>query len=89
MAKKQPERQCAACRAKKLKKDLLRVVRKADGSVVYDPVGKVSGRGVYICKDPECFKKAIKAKVLSRALECEIPDEVISLLQAQTESADG
>ena len=75
--KKMPERQCAACRLKKPKKELLRVVRTPEGLVVPDETGKVAGRGVYICRDPECFKKAVKTNAVGRALECPVPDEVI------------
>jgi predicted RNA-binding protein YlxR (DUF448 family) len=36
--------------------------------------GKLNGRGAYICPDPECLKKARKAKSLERSLEVEIPE---------------
>lgn len=38
-----PIRTCVACRETDEKRDLMRVVRQTDGSVLYDPKGKTSG----------------------------------------------
>ena len=85
-----PMRQCCACREHVEKRQLLRVVRTPDGSVVADARGKVSGRGVYICKSEECLNKAIKSKALSRALEVPIPEETVEELRLMIkESANG
>ena len=91
MPKKTPMRQCAACREKREKKELLRIVRTPEGEVVYDPRGKISGRGVYICRSKECLARAERAKTLSRALECPIPEETMEQLRAltQKEAEDG
>ncbi|MBE6994386.1 MAG: YlxR family protein [Ruminococcaceae bacterium] len=83
MPKKIPMRQCVACREKKEKFALARVVRTPDGRVLYDARGKVSGRGAYICRDLKCLEKAVKSRALARALECEIPDEAFEELRAQ------
>ena len=74
--KKQPLRMCAVCRVMKEKKDLVRVVRKADGSVFADSTGKAAGRGVYVCTDAACAQKLVKQKALNRAFKCEIAPEV-------------
>jgi predicted RNA-binding protein YlxR (DUF448 family) len=58
--KKMPERRCIGCMESFNKKDLIRVVRSAQGEVSLDFTGKKSGRGAYICKSTECFKKAKK-----------------------------
>ena len=92
MPKKIPVRQCVACRQQKEKPQLARVTRTPDGKILYDPKGKVSGRGAYLCKSVSCLDKAIKSRALSRALEWEIPDEVYQTLRqqfAQEEGADG
>jgi predicted RNA-binding protein YlxR (DUF448 family) len=90
MPKKIPVRQCVACRAHKEKPELARVVRTPDGTVVYDPRGKVSGRGAYICRDVKCLEKAIKSRALSRALEAPIDESVFETLRAQMrEAGDG
>ena len=92
MPKKIPVRQCVACRQQKEKPQLARVTRTPDGKILYDPKGKVSGRGAYLCKSVSCLDKAIKSRALSRALDWEIPDEVYQTLRqqfAQEEGADG
>ena len=47
-AKKIPMRTCIACREEKPKKEMLRVVRNADGAISLDFSGKLPGRGAYI-----------------------------------------
>lgn len=92
MPKKIPVRQCVACRQQKEKPQLARITRTPDGGIVYDPKGKVSGRGAYLCKSASCLEKAIKSRALARALDCEIPAEVYDTLRkqfAEEEVADG
>ncbi len=64
-----PIRTCVACRETDEKRDLLRIVRQPDGSVLYDPKGKLSGRGAYVCAQAECIALAQKRKQLERALK--------------------
>lgn len=85
MPKKIPVRQCVACRQKKEKYALARVVRTPEGEVLYDAKGKISGRGAYICKDIKCLEKAVKSRALARALDCDIPDEAFEELKRQFE----
>jgi predicted RNA-binding protein YlxR (DUF448 family) len=85
MQKKIPQRQCMGCRERKEKRQLIRVVRKTDGTVSLDFSGKVSGRGAYICPDPACLAKAQKSKALERSLEVPIPEEVYSHLAKEME----
>ena len=80
MQKKIPMRQCMGCRERKAKRELIRVVRGTDGTVSLDFSGKLNGRGAYLCPDPECLKKAQKAKSLERSLEVPIPDLVYERL---------
>ena len=89
MQKKIPQRQCMGCRERKAKKELIRVVRQTDGTVSLDFSGKLNGRGAYICPDPECLKKARKAKSLERSLEVEIPEEVYDRLDREMEGSRG
>ena len=83
--KKIPMRQCIGCRAQKPKKELIRVVRSPEGEISLDFKGKANGRGAYLCPDPACLKKAVKARALSRALDCEIPQQVYDALGEQME----
>ena len=85
MQKKIPQRQCMGCRERKAKKELIRVVRGVDGTVSLDFSGKAPGRGAYLCPDPECLKKVIRSKALSRSLETEIPQEVYDRLEKEME----
>lgn len=85
MQKKIPQRQCMGCRERKAKRELIRVVRGTDGTVMLDFSGKVNGRGAYICPDMECLKKARKSKALDRSLEVTIPEEVYDRLTRELE----
>ena len=85
MQKKIPQRQCMGCRERKAKKEMIRVARCTDGTVQLDFSGKLNGRGAYVCPDPECLKKAQKAKSLERSLEVPIPEEVYQHLVREME----
>ncbi len=86
MQKKIPQRQCMGCRERKAKRELIRVVRGTDGAVSVDFSGKLNGRGAYICLNPECLRKAQRAKSLERSLETPIPDEVYDRLAKEMEA---
>lgn len=85
MQKKIPMRQCLGCREAKPKKELIRVVRSPEGQISLDFKGKASGRGAYVCPDPRCLKKAIKARALERAFSAQIPQEIYERLESQME----
>ena len=61
MQKKIPMRQCVGCREMRPKKELVRVVKSPEGTISLDFRGKAPGRGAYLCPNPECLKKAIRA----------------------------
>ena len=86
MQKKIPMRQCLGCREMKTKRELIRVVRSPEGEVSLDFKGKANGRGAYICPNPECLKRAIKAKALERAFSMQIPAEVFEKLNEEMEA---
>lgn len=81
MPKKVPMRMCVACRQMQPKKDLARIVRTPEGSVVLDTTGRANGRGAYLCRSVECLEKAIKTRALERALEQKIGDDVTESLR--------
>ena len=83
--KKIPMRQCLGCREMKPKKELIRVVRSPEGEITLDFRGKANGRGAYLCPDPACLKKAIKARALERALDTAIPEEYIAAALSPSE----
>ncbi len=74
--KKIPMRRCLATNQSFPKKELLRIVRTPEGEVKVDLTGKLNGKGAYISRSNEALEIARKKKVLSRALEIEIPEEV-------------
>ena len=84
--RKIPMRMCVGCREMKPKRELIRVVRSPEGEVSMDPVGKKPGRGAYVCRNPECLKRAIKQRQLERQLEVTLTEEVVSALQAAMEN---
>lgn len=59
-----------------------RIVRSTDG-VHYDPSGKASGRGAYLCQDPRCWDNAIKGRALDRALKTKLNNEEQMLLRSE------
>jgi len=67
----------------KNKRELVRIVRSPQGDIDLDTTGKKPGRGAYICPEPECLKQAIKGKRLQKALEQNIPDEVLEKIREQ------
>ena len=85
MQKKIPMRQCLGCREMKPKRELIRAVKSPEGDISLDFKGKKSGRGAYVCSDPECLKKAIKNRAFERAFSAQIPDEVYEELTRQME----
>lgn len=86
MPKRIPMRQCLGCREMKPKPELLRVVRSPEGEVSLDPRGKKPGRGAYVCPNADCLRRAVKSRALSRALETQIPDEVMERLAEALEA---
>lgn len=78
-----PIRTCVACRETDEKRDLMRVVRSPEGEVGFDPKGKLSGRGAYVCARQSCIALAQKQKKLERALKVSIvPAELFVTLSA-------
>lgn len=79
-----PIRTCVACRETDQKRGLLRIVRQPDGALRFDPKGKLSGRGAYVCARTSCIALARKQKKLERSLKVgSVPDEVFAELNAQ------
>ncbi len=81
--KKLPLRMCIACRQLKEKRDMLRVVKNAEGKVFIDFSFKAAGRGAYICDSEECVKKLRKYKLLNKAFSCEVEDEVYRAVEVE------
>ena len=72
--KKVPMRKCVGCNTSKPKGELIRM-SKYEGILYINAEGKSNGRGVYLCKDEACLKKAVKRKAFFRALGEDLTDE--------------
>lgn len=79
-----PTRTCVVCGTARPKRELYRIVRTPDGAVRYDPTGRQNGRGAYLCGDEACLAGAVPK--LSRALEADVPGEVVEDVRRQRES---
>jgi predicted RNA-binding protein YlxR (DUF448 family) len=80
-----PYRSCVACRASRPKRELVRIVRTADGTVVIDERGKQNGRGAYLCAQRSCWTAAVQKRSLDRALAVEVNSETMDVLRAFAE----
>lgn len=63
-----PTRTCGVCRQTRPKREMTRIVRRADGSVHRDETGKAPGRGTYVCSTTECRDPQSVAAAVTRAL---------------------
>jgi predicted RNA-binding protein YlxR (DUF448 family) len=85
---------CIACRASDGKRDLIRLVRVADG-ILLDQSGKMAGRGAYVHPQVNCWEKALAGSLMQKALRTKISAEnlvtlsesVSALLQLSDETA--
>jgi uncharacterized protein len=60
-----PIRTCLGCRQRRPKRELVRLVRRVDGVVVVGT--RPTGRGAYVCAEPECVERALKSGRLAHA----------------------
>lgn len=78
-----PMRMCVGCREMKPKRELLRIVRTPEGVISADATGRVNGRGAYVCKSPECLKRAEKSGALQRAFGVAVPKEIYEKIETE------
>jgi uncharacterized protein len=78
--RREPARTCVACRQEAGKRELVRLVRRADGSAAVDRSGHAAGRGAYVHAEAGCIEIARKRKALERSLKASIGPEVWSEL---------
>jgi uncharacterized protein len=70
-----------ACGQVRPKRDLVRIVRTPGGDVRVDATGKVSGRGAYVCPDPACVDRAVRAGRLAGALDRPVAEDLAERLR--------
>lgn len=85
MGKKIPLRQCVGCGEMKPKKEMMRVIKTAEGDIVLDVTGKKNGRGAYLCQQEECLRMAMKNKGLERSFKMSIDKSIYEKLQKEYE----
>lgn len=81
-----PVRMCSGCMKRFPKNELVRIVRREDGKAIVDDCQCLPGRGVYVCLNSECIKKAEKRNWFSRSLRADINKEIYREL---TDFAEG
>lgn len=64
-----PQRMCVACRQGGAKRELVRIVRTPAGKVQVDLIGKVSGRGAYLCRSRACWELAARKKMIEHVFQ--------------------
>ena len=75
-----PQRTCVGCRTVMPKRQLVRIVRTAEG-VQVDPTGKKAGRGAYLHDRRSCWEAGLQGN-LARALKTELTAADRERLQA-------
>ncbi len=85
--RKTPLRTCVACRREADKRELVRLVRDADGEVHVDLTGKASGRGASLCAGMACFEAAVAKGKLGPALRASLTEDDVERLRIEFENA--
>lgn len=70
-----PQRTCVACREKKIKRELIRLVRGLDDTVAVDISGKAAGRGVYLCSAQPCWENGINRGRVEYSLKTRLTED--------------
>ena len=88
--KKIPMRKCVGCGEMKPKKERMRILKTETGEFLVDEDGKKNGRGAYICRSADCFRKAVRSRGFERSFRQQIPEEVYDRLEKEMgEIAEG
>ncbi|HEY4708504.1 MAG TPA: YlxR family protein [Thermodesulfobacteriota bacterium] len=67
-----PERTCLGCRSVHDKSSLVRLAKGPEGLLEVDVLGRLPGRGAYICPKEGCLKDALKKNAFGRALKTNV-----------------
>ncbi len=84
-------RKCVGCGARKVKEDLIRVVKVAGssaGAKIIIANGHAEGRGVYLCKSEKCLQKAEKGRRLERAFSCKVDSDIYNKLESMVKNSE-
>ena len=72
----EPQRRCVGCKRVRRQRELLRL--SVRGTEVVPGPGL--GRGCYICRVPECARKALERRQIARALKGRAPEPQLDRL---------
>lgn len=72
-------RTCIACRSKKQKEELIRIVSE-DGKAKIDKTGKSNTRAIYICNNKACINRLLKAKDITKVVKIKTTNENVKEL---------
>ena len=86
--KKLPQRQCIGCGEMKNKRDMIRILKTAEGEILLDATGKKNGRGAYLCPSQECFEKAVRGRGIERSFKMPVSGEVYEKLGKELEAIE-
>ena len=81
-------RKCVGCGGMKSKKEMLRVIKTAEGEILLDATGRKNGRGAYLCQSRECLQQAVKGKGLERSFKMSIPKDVYEKLEKERDELE-
>lgn len=70
------QRTCLACREKKHKNEMLRVVKNKENQIIFDKQQIEQGRGAYVCLNDNCITKICKNKLLNKTFKTNVNDEI-------------
>ena len=81
MRRSRNPRSCVACKRERPPREMLRVVRTPEGEAALDEAGRISGRGAYVCPEPQCVALCLKKRLLEKSLKCEISEAIKARLK--------
>ena len=86
---REPGRSCVGCRGTAPRRELLRVVRGADGTVGLDPGATAAGRGAWLHRDRDCVAAALRKGALAKALRTGLAADEVGRLRERIEGELG
>lgn len=80
----EPMRTCIGCRESKPKKEMIRIAC-FEGGLRVDVTGRAKGRGVYVCRDPECLAKVKSRGAIKRGFRMDFDEEALQRVYEELE----
>jgi len=74
-----------ACGKVRSKRELIRLVHTAEGSIEIDTNGKKAGRGAYLCPEITCWQRGLKGDRLEHVLRSTLSQDNREQLTWQAE----